>query len=122
MNNVLPPPWQPGYALPSNVADEGLQRHAYVSAMTPRGTFDDPNIAANTGYATPGYVKSEPYGQGARTTKMARRGTYDGPRVPHWLNRSAPSLGEYNMTPIGIAAVLAIPVAVFLLLGGRKGR
>ena len=33
----LPPPWNSGYALPQNVADEGLERHAYTTAWAPDG-------------------------------------------------------------------------------------
>jgi hypothetical protein len=80
----LPPPWDAGYALPSNVKDEGLERRAFVTKQAPRGTYDDPRVG-NGGYAVPQYVDDEGYGQGTFTTKWRARGTYDLP-VPNWLN------------------------------------
>ena len=35
----LPPSWDPGYALPDNVKDEGLERRAFVTKQMPRGTY-----------------------------------------------------------------------------------
>lgn len=81
----LPPPWNPGYALPQNVDDEGLERHAYTTAWAPRGSFDDPKVGT-AGYAVPSYIKEEGYGRGAMTTRWASRGTYYGPTVKHWLD------------------------------------
>jgi hypothetical protein len=81
----LPPPWDPGFALPSNVRDEGLERRAFVTRQAPRGTYDDPSVGTG-GYAVPGYVLKEGYGQGAYGTKWAPRGRYDIP-VPNRLNQ-----------------------------------
>lgn len=81
----LPPPWDPGFALPANVRDEGLERHAYVTKQMPRGTYDMPNVGTG-GYAVPDYVMQEGYGQGTYTTKWEPRGQYDGGKIPHWLN------------------------------------
>jgi hypothetical protein len=81
----LPPPWNPGYALPQNVEDEGLERHAYVTEWAPRGTFDNPKVG-DGGYSLPGYVRAEQYGRGAYVTKWAPRGSYPGPSIPHWLD------------------------------------
>jgi len=82
----LPPPWDPGYALPSNVRDEGLQRQAFVTKWTPRGTYDNVSVGA-AGYVVPQYVMDEGTGQGAYTTDWLPDGTYSGPKVPHWLNQ-----------------------------------
>jgi hypothetical protein len=82
----LPPPWNPGYALPQNVEDEGLQRHGYVTAWARRGTFDNPTVGT-AGYVVPEYVKSEGYGRGAMVTRWADRGSYFGPKIKHWLDR-----------------------------------
>jgi len=78
----LPPPWNPGYAMPDNVVDEGLERRAYTTAWAPRGSFDNPKVGT-AGYAVPQYVKDEGYGVGAMVTRWAQRGTYAGPAVPH---------------------------------------
>jgi len=82
----LPPPWNPGYEVPQNVTDEGIERRAYTTAWAPRGSFDDPKVGY-AGYAVPEYVKEEGYGRGAMTTRWATRGTYFGPKVPHWIDR-----------------------------------
>lgn len=84
----LPPPWNAGYALPQNVDDEGLERHAYTTAWAPRGSFDDPKVG-DAGYAVPAYVKEEGYGVGAMTTRWAPRGSYAGPKVVHWLDKQS---------------------------------
>lgn len=84
----LPPPWSAGYAVPQNVQDEGLERHAYVTAWAPRGSFDNPKVGT-AGYAVPGYIVDEGYGQGAAITRWAPRGSYAGPKVQHWLNGQA---------------------------------
>lgn len=84
----LPPPWNPGYALPQNVDDEGLERRAYTTAWAPRGSFDNPKVGT-AGYAVPQYVKDEGYGQGVMVTRWAPRGSYAGPAVPHWLDKQA---------------------------------
>jgi hypothetical protein len=82
----VPPPWDPGFALPDNVRDEGLQRHAFVSDMLPRGTYDNVNPGTG-GYNIPSYVQKEGTGRGTYTSKMAPRGSYAGPVVPAWLNK-----------------------------------
>lgn len=82
----LPPPWDPGYALPENVIDEGLERRGFVTKWMPRGTYDAPDVGTG-GYVVPGYVMREGYGQGTFTTKWEPANYYDGPRVPHWLNK-----------------------------------
>lgn len=106
----LPPPWNPGYAIPGNVADEGLERHAFVTGMTARGTYDNPSVGSS-GYAIPGYVRDEAYGQNAMGTRWAPRGSYAGPPVPHWLNQhpKAPivklgGLGGTDVQPAQIPA------------------
>jgi hypothetical protein len=81
----LPPAWDPGFVLPENVKDEGLERRAFVTKWMPRGTYDQPCVGT-AGYAVPQYVKDEGYGQGTYTTKWQPSGTYNGPKVPHWLN------------------------------------
>jgi uncharacterized membrane protein len=96
----LPPPWNPGYALPANAADEGLERHAYVTKWAPRGRFDNPRVG-HGGYAVPGYVLDEGYGEGAMVTKWARRGTYAGPRIPHWLNAPPKKIQAVKKLPGG---------------------
>jgi hypothetical protein len=93
----LPPPWNPGYAVPQNVVDEGLERHGYVTQWAPRGSFDNPKVG-HAGYAVPGYVREERYGQGAMTTRWAPRGTYAGPKVPHWLDH--PSVRVVGRKPM----------------------
>lgn len=90
----LPPPWDPGYALPDNVSDEGLERHAYVTKWLPRGTYDAPRVGGG-GYAVPGYVRAEGYGQGTYTTKWIPRGYFDLP-APHRLNRRPRVVAEGN--------------------------
>lgn len=82
----LPSPWNPGYAIPDSVLDEGLERRAFVTGMTPRGTYDDPTIG-NAGYDVPRYIDDEGYGQGTFTTKWLPRGYY-GPGMPHWLDQT----------------------------------
>lgn len=81
----IPPPWNPGYANPQNVDDEGLERRAFTTSWAPRGSFDNPKVGT-AGYAVPGYVQDERYGQGAFVTRYAPRGTYYGPKVPHWID------------------------------------
>ncbi len=88
----LPPPWDPGFALPANVRDEGLERRAFVTKHMPRGTYDQPKVGTG-GYAVPQYVMDEGYGQGTFTTKWRPRGTYDLP-VPHWLDKRSKVIAE----------------------------
>lgn len=83
---MLPPPWNAGYALPSNVDAEGLERRTITTLWSKRGTFDNPAVG-DGGYALPQYVRDEKYGRGAFTTRWAPRGSYFGPRIPHWLDR-----------------------------------
>lgn len=82
----LPAAWDPGFVLPSNVRDEGLQRRAFVTKQLPRGTYDDPRVGTG-GFAVPQYVHDEGYGQGTFTTKWQPSGSYVGPKVPNWLNQ-----------------------------------
>src|SRR5262245_54438419 len=98
----LPPPWNAGYALPQNVDDEGLERHAYTTAWAPRGSFDNPRVGY-AGYAVPGYIKEEPYGQGAMVTRWAPRGSYAGPKVVHWLDKRAAKIVGATPLPGGAA-------------------
>ncbi len=81
----LPPPWNPGYAIPESVMSEGLQRHAYTTKWAPRGTYDN-STDGTAGYAIPGYVEEEGTGRGTFTTAWLPRGFY-GPRIPHYNNR-----------------------------------
>lgn len=82
----LPPGWDPGFVLPENVADEGLERRAFVTRQMPRGTYDLTDVP-DGGFVLPQYVKKEKYGQGTYTTKWQPDGTYNGPGIPHFLNR-----------------------------------
>lgn len=82
----LPAAWDPGFVLPKNVQDEGLERRAFVTKQMPRGTYDQPAVGTG-GYKVPQYVLDEGYGQGTFTTKWQPSGSYSGPKVPHWLNR-----------------------------------
>lgn len=81
----LPPPWDPGYAMPKNALDEGLERRAFITKWQPRGSYDNPQLANRTGYAIPGYVQQEMYGQGARVTQWMPNATAQ--RVPNYLNQ-----------------------------------
>jgi hypothetical protein len=92
----LPPPWDPGYALPANVDDEGLERRAFVTKQMPRGTYDNPAVGT-AGLAVPQYIKDEGYGQGTFTTKWQPSGSYNGPRVPHWLNRRPKVVRQHRL-------------------------
>lgn len=88
MTYRLPSAWDPGYAMPKNAVDEGLERRAFVTKWAPRGSYDNPQIS-NTpgGYALPKYVQQEAYGQGATVTSWQPSGTYNGPKIPQWLNQ-----------------------------------
>lgn len=99
----LPGPWDPGYALPDNVEDEGLERRGFVTKQMPRGTYDNPAVG-DGGYDVPRYVKDEGYGQGTFTTKWAPSGTYAGPRIPPWLNQH-PKVTQTRALPGGGRAV-----------------
>lgn len=98
----LPPPWDPGYALPQNVRDEGLERRAFVTKQMPRGTYDAPNVGSG-GYEIPQYVRDEDYGQGAYTTKWQPRGTYNGPRIPQWIQRQPTVVKQRSISRTGAA-------------------
>jgi hypothetical protein len=95
----LPPPWDPGFALPKNVRDEGLQRRGLVTKWLPRGTYDD-SVDGTAGYNVPQYIKDEGTGQGAFTTFWQGRGTYNGGKVPHWLNQR-PTVTQVTPLPGG---------------------
>lgn len=82
----VPPSWNPGYAIPRSIQNEGLRRRAFVTKMAPRGTYDA-SVGKNTGYATPQYIIEEPSGQGTYTTAWAPRGT--APPIPDPMNRTA---------------------------------
>ncbi len=107
----LPPPWDPGYALPDNVRDEGLQRRGFVTKQMPRGTYDQPNVDSG-GYVLPQYVWDEGYGQGTFTTKWEPRGQYDGPKIPHWLNDRPRVLSETRRRGGGRNIKIAAPIMV----------
>jgi hypothetical protein len=95
----LPPAWDPGFVMPKNVLDEGLERRAFVTKWMPRGTYDD-STDGTAGYMVPQYVKDEGTGQGTFTTKWQPRGTYNGPRIPHWLNQR-PTVANVQRLPGG---------------------
>ncbi len=82
----LPNAWDPGFVLPDNVEDEGLERRGFVTKQMPRGSYDNPAVGTG-GMVVPQYVSDEGYGQGTFTTKWQSSGTYSGPRIPHWLNQ-----------------------------------
>lgn len=92
----LPPPWDPGFALPSNAKDEGIQRRAFVTKQMPNGTYDMPNVGTG-GYAVPNYVMKEGYGQGAMITKWLPPGTITQPQVPHYLNNRPQVAAEVKL-------------------------
>lgn len=99
----LPPAWDPGFALPENVDDEGLERRALVTKQMPRGTYDNPAVGGG-GYDVPQYVLDEGYGQGTYTSMWQPGGTYNGPKVPNWLNRR-PQVVKTQPLPGGGQAV-----------------
>lgn len=107
----LPPPWDPGYALPDNVRDEGLERRGFVTKQMPRGTYDQPDVGTG-GYVVPQYVMDEGYGQGTFTTKWEPRGQYDGGRIPYWLNARPKLLSDRRRARGGRALTIAAPVTV----------
>src|SRR5690606_13021923 len=94
--------WDPGFALPSNVRDEGLQRRGFVTRQAPRGTYDDPAVGTG-GYAVPKYVLSEGYGQGVKVSRWAQRGRYDIP-VPNYLN-ARPIVAQDRRTVSGARVI-----------------
>lgn len=102
----LPPSWNPGYAIPESVMDEGLERRTFVTAQAPRGTFDNPKVG-NHGYAVPQYVDEEGLGRGTFTTKMLPRGYY-GPRVPNWLDQKFSRVVGTSSLPGGKGTVVAM--------------
>lgn len=105
----LPPPWDPGFAMPKNVLDEGIERRALVTKLIPRGTYDDATDGT-AGYAVPGYVLDEGTGQGTFTTKWQPSGTYNGPALPNWLNRR-PKVVKATMLPGGARQVTVQPLS-----------
>lgn len=143
----LPPPWDPGFAMPQNALDEGLQRQAFVTKEMPRGTYDQPSVGTG-GYAVPKYVMDEGYGQGTFTSKWLPSGTYTTPKIPHWQNTRPAVVSEHKrpgggrtivikrkaaklvgspatnalsgITDIGVVPLAAIAGAAYLLL--RKKR
>lgn len=104
----MPPPWDPGFALPQNVRDEGLQRQAFVTKQMPRGTYDMPNVGTG-GYAVPDYIMKEGYGQGTYTSKWLPPGTYTTPKIPHWLNNRPVVASETKLPGGGRKITIARP-------------
>lgn len=102
----LPPPWDPGFCLPKNVQDEGLERRGFITKQQPRGSYDDPPVGTG-GYAVPKYVLKEGYGQGTYTTQWQPSGTYAGPRVPNWLNRRPDLVSAKRLPGGGTVATIA---------------
>lgn len=109
MGYGLPPPWNPGYAMPKNIEDEGLERRAFVTKLLPRGSYDDPRVG-DGGYAVPQYVMDEGYGQGTFTTKWQPSGTYNGPAVPNWLNKR-PRVVKEAVLPSGAKQFTVQPLS-----------
>ncbi len=105
----LPPPWNPGFVLPKNVEDEGLQRQAFITKWQPRGSYDNPKVGTG-GYAVPQYVEDEGYGQGTFTTKWQPSGSYSGPKVPVWLNQR-PKVVTERQLPGGGKVVSVQPLS-----------
>lgn len=101
----LPPPWDPGFALPQNARDEGNQRQAFATKQMPRGTYDQPKVG-HGGYAVPQYVKDEGYGQGTFTSKWLPPGTYTTPKIPHWQNHRPVVLSEQKLPGGGRAITI----------------
>lgn len=106
----LPPAWDPGFALPKYVRQEGLQRRAFVTKQMPRGTYDDPNVKTG-GYDVPQYVTDEGYGQGTLTTRWQPSGTYSGPKIPHYLNRRPQVIADTG-APGGTQKITMIAPAI----------
>lgn len=106
----LPPPWDPGFALPGNVRAEGLQRRGFVTEWMPRGTYDQP-VVGTGGYAVPQYVMDEGYGQGTFTTTWEPRGEYDGGKIPHWLDKRPQLIGDSRRPRGGRNVTVAVPVS-----------
>ncbi len=102
----LPPPWDPGFCMPKNVKDEGLERRAFITKWQPRGSYDNPAVGTG-GYAVPKYVLDEGYGQGNYTTKWMPSGSYAGPRVPNWLNRRPELVSAKRLAGGGTVATIA---------------
>ncbi len=127
----LPPAWDPGYALPKSVRDEGLERRAFVTKPLPPGTYDDVRTGTG-GYVVPQYVMAERTGRGTFTTKEAPQNTYVGKRIPNWLNQrpqvaSQVRRGDALQTTFagalgGIAGVEATLHPVFSDYGARAAR
>lgn len=104
----LPDAWDPGFVLPKNVQDEGIERRAFITKMLPRGSYDD-STDGTGGYVVPQYVLDEGTGQGTHTTKWMPGGTYVGPRIPNWLNRR-PKLVQTQRLPGGATQVAIQPL------------
>lgn len=107
---IIPSPWDPGYAIPKNIRKEGLERHAFVTQWTPRGTYDDPDPydpSWDKSYAVPDYILGEGYGQGARVTDWAPRGSYVG-QVPAPVAKIAAKIAT-TQKALGDAAVTTMP-------------
>jgi len=105
----LPPPWDPGFALPCNVKAEGLQRRGFITKWMPRGTYDQP-VVGTGGYVVPQYVMDEGYGQGTFTTKWEPNGEYDGGAIPHWLNDRPQLIASSRRANGGRNVSVAVPM------------
>jgi hypothetical protein len=104
----LPAAWDPGFVMPKNVQDEGIERRAFVTKQMPRGTYDQPAVGTG-GYKVPQYVLDEGYGQGTFTTKWQPSGSYSGPKVPNWLNKR-PQVVRSQRLPGGAKVVTVQPL------------
>lgn len=113
----MPPPWDPGFALPGNVRDEGLQRRAFVTKQLPRGSYYQSDVGTG-GYVLPQYVQDEGYGQGTFTTKWAPSGTYVGPKIPHFLNQRPQTVAQVPIPGGGKAVTIQRVLSGF---GGVSG-
>lgn len=96
----LPNAWDPGYALPQNVKDEGLERRGFVTKQMPRGTYDAVRTGTG-GYAVPKYVIDERTGRGVYVTYMMPRGTIAA-RIPQWIQRQPTVVGQRSIGPTGV--------------------
>jgi len=114
-----PPSWRPGYALPGNVQAEGVERRAFVTKWSPRGTYDS-SVNPTGGYAQPAYVMAEGVGQGTFTTDWVSDGTYMGPKIPHWSNRQ-PNVSISSSGPASGGQYVKIKPGKLSGLGGVSG-
>lgn len=121
----IPPPWNPGYAIPAYVKAEGLQDRAFVTKWAQRGTYDDPDAFSPSwdhGYAVPQYIKNEAYGQGTFVTEWAPRGWYAGQvkKTAARIKKNQTALGDVS-TPAPFAAYGRKSAAAILVKVRRLG-